>query len=84
MEEILEKSQVKLSNEDDRSVDARGFTPGQSVGVTQKPRVSGAGNGYFEISGANSYGYCAENKKIVFGATTKQDMEQSESGTIQL
>ena len=67
MEEILEKSQVKLSNEDDRSVDARGFTPGQSVGVTQKPRVSGAGNGYFEISGANSYGYCAENKKSFWG-----------------
>ena len=67
MEEILEKSQVKLTNEDDRSVDARGFTPGQSVGVTQKPRVSGAGNGYFEISGANSYGYCAENKKSFWG-----------------
>ena len=27
------------------------------------PRVSGAGNGYFSIDGANSYGYCAENKK---------------------
>ena len=43
MEEILEKSQVKLSDEDDRSLAARGFTSGQSVGVTQKPRVSGAG-----------------------------------------
>ena len=40
MEEILEKSQVKLSDEDDRSLAARGFTSGQSVGVTQKPRVS--------------------------------------------
>ncbi len=67
MEEILEKSQVKLSDEDDRSLAARGFTSGQSVGVTQKPRVSGAGNGYFEISGANSYGYCAENKKSFWG-----------------
>ena len=45
----------------------RGFTPGQTVGVTQRKRVSGAGNGYFEISGANSYGYCAQNKKSFWG-----------------
>ena len=67
MEKILGKSKAELSDEDDRSLNERGFTPGQTVGVTQKPRVSGAGNGYFEISGANSYGYCAENKKSFWG-----------------
>lgn len=70
MEKILEKSQfnqAKPYEEDDRTLVERGFTPGQTVGVTQRKRVSGAGNGYFEISGANSYGYCAQNKKSFWG-----------------
>lgn len=51
---ILMKSQIQMFQ-------ARAITSGQSVGVTQMARVSGAGNGYFTVSGANSYGYCALN-----------------------
>lgn len=58
MKATLARSQIKLNRMSERA-----FTPGQTVGVTQMPRVSGAGNGYFSIDGANSYGYCAENKK---------------------
>lgn len=38
------------------------FYEGEYVGVTQQARVSGAGNGYFTIPNASSYGYCAQNK----------------------
>lgn len=41
---------------------ARSISSGQTVNVTQMARVSGAGNGYFTVGGANSYGYCALNK----------------------
>jgi len=41
----------------------RSISSGDTVSVTQKARVSGAGNGYFTVDGADSYGYCAQNSK---------------------
>ncbi len=41
---------------------ARLVSSGQTVNVTQMPRVNGAGNGYFTVDGADGYGYCAQNK----------------------
>ncbi len=58
MQEVLAKSRRQL-----RRMNGRIFTPGQNAGATQMPRAEGAGNGYFTIDGADSYGYCAENKK---------------------
>ncbi len=52
------------------------FATGDTVSVTQKARLSGAGNGYFTISGAESYGYCAQNSKDFWNNNT------SKSGTI--
>ncbi len=52
------------------------FATGDTVSVTQKARLSGAGNGYFTISGAASYGYCAQNSKDFWSNNT------SKSGTI--
>ena len=55
MDAILMKSMIQTF------ATTRAITSGQSVGVTQQARVSGAGNGYYTVSGAYSYGYCAQN-----------------------
>ena len=78
MKATLARSQIKLNRMSERA-----FTPGQTVGVTQMPRVSGAGNGYFSIDGANSYGYCAENKKN-FGVIMVQNMARLQNGMMLL
>lgn len=54
VEAIFMKSQMQTFN-------LRSIISEQSVAVTQMARVSGSGNGYFTVSGANSYGYCAQN-----------------------
>lgn len=46
-----------------QTLDVRSITSGQTVDVTQKARVSGAGNGYYAVDGAVSYGYCAQNSR---------------------
>ncbi len=48
------------------------ITSGQTVSVTQMARISGAGNGYFTISGASSYGYCAQNSKNFWSNNTSK------------
>lgn len=40
---------------------------GDTVGVTQQARLSGAGNGYFTVDGASSFGYCAQNSLKFWG-----------------
>lgn len=39
------------------------FAAGDTVGVTQQAKLSGAGNGYFSVAGAASWGYCCQNSK---------------------
>lgn len=56
MEAILAKSLLQ-------TLDVSSISSGQTVDVTQKARVSGAGNGYYVVAGASSYGYCAQNSR---------------------
>lgn len=66
---------VQVVEAADKNVNARAITSGQIVTVTQKARVNGAGNGYFTVAGASSYGYCAQNK------STYWSNEVSKQGT---
>lgn len=52
---------VEAAEMTEENIVLQSFAPGQTAEVTQKARVSGAGNGYFTVSGASSYGYCAQN-----------------------
>lgn len=56
-----EEEMILLAGQIQTFAETRAIVPGTTVAVTQKARVSGAGNGYFTVEGSNSYGYCAQN-----------------------
>lgn len=79
MKATLARSQIKLNRMSERA-----FTPGQTVGVTQMPRVSGAGNGYFSIDGANRVTDTAQKTKRTFGVIMVQNMARLQNGMMLL
>lgn len=58
-----EEEMILLAGKISTFSESRSIVAGDTVAVTQKARVSGAGNGYFTVSGAASYGYCGQNSK---------------------
>lgn len=71
----LSSFRVQAAEMEGDTVVTRSITSGQTVTVTQKARVDGAGNGFFTVVGASSCGYCAQNK------STYWSNEVSKQGT---
>lgn len=46
------------------------YYDGQRISAIQKPRLSGAGNGYFDVGSSVSWGFCAQNSKNFWSNNT--------------